>query len=227
MLAIIPARGGSKGLPGKNIKLLCGIPLIVHTIKCAQRSKYVTKIIVSTDEVSIAECSMNAGAEVPFMRPDKLARDKSLAIDNYLYTIERLNREENSSIKEIIVLQPTSPLRVVKDIDNSIELYTAKQADSVISVTKAAHPPSWAKIVDNKSKIYDYFENTNAEKNRQEYLTAYVPNGAIFILKYSLLKEEYSYYSEQTYAYEMPNERALDIDTQLDFDFAEFLMRRR
>ena len=226
VITIIPARGGSKGLPGKNIKEMNGKPLIWYTINAAKKSKHISKIILSTDDVRIAKIASNCGAEIPFMRPKKLATDNALAEDNYIYTIDRLNKEFSYSISEFIVLQPTSPFRTSLDIDNAIKIFKEKKADSVISVSETIHPPIWAKRIDENGILRNYFNIEIGNKNRQEIEKAYMPNGAIFILKYSLLKEKYSYYSDKTYPYIMPLERSIDIDSKLDFEFAEYLMKK-
>ena len=226
MLAIIPARGGSKGVPGKNIKILNGKPLIAWTIEAAKQSKYINRIIVSTDDKNIADIAKKYDAEIPFLRPDELASDTSKAIDNYIYTIERLSETENIVYENFIVLQPTSPLRKADDIDRAIDLFNDRNADSVISFSEASHHPLWAKKINSGLKVEEYFNHDVTNKNRQEIPSAFMPNGAIFILKYDLLKEKYSYYSEKTYAYIMPQINSVDIDTSADFEFAEFLLRR-
>jgi len=226
VLAIIPARSSSKGLPGKNIRKMNGKPLIWYTINAAKKSKFINKIIVSTDDDKIAKISKSYGVEIPFIRPKELARDDSLAIDNYIYTIDRLNKEFNYSTGEFAVLQPTSPLRALLDIDNAIRIFKEKKADSVISVSEAIHPPIWAKKIDSKGILINYFDIKIGNKNRQEIEKAYMPNGAIFVFKFSLLKEKYSYYSDKTYPYIMPLERSIDIDSKLDFEFVEYLMKK-
>jgi len=226
MIAIIPARGGSKGLPRKNIKLLNNKPLIAYTIIAAKNSKYIDNVFVSTDDEEIAEVSLKYGAKVPFLRPKELATDNALAIDNYIYTIEKLKELYNKEITEIVVLQPTSPLRNTEDINSAIEIFITKKADSVISFSEMTHPPVWAKKVINDGTVRDYFENAAGFKNRQDIEKALMPNGAIYILKYELLKNKYTYYSDKTYPYIMPANRSVDIDLQIDFDFAEFLMNK-
>lgn len=226
VIAIIPARSGSRGLFGKNIKKMNDKPLIWYTINSAKKSKFVNKIIVSTDDDSIANISKSFGAEIPFMRPKELARDDSLAIDNYIYTIDRLNTEFNYCIVKFIVLQPTSPLRISLDIDSAIKIFKEKKADSVISVSEAIHPPLWSKKIDKNGILRNYFDIKIGNKNRQDIGKAYMPNGAIFVFKFSLLKEKCSYYSDKTYPYIMPLERSIDIDSKLDFEFAEYLMKR-
>ncbi len=223
MIAIIPARGGSKGLPNKNIKILAGKPLIAYTIEAAKKSKYIDRIIVSTESEEIRHIAENYGAEVPFLRPDYLTGDDSRVIDTYFYTLDRLKSEDGIDVSEFIALQPTSPLRAAEDIDLAVELFRENNADSVISFCETSHPPIWAKkIVHNQ--VYDYFTESSGNKNRQEIEKAYMPNGAIFIFNYRFLKENQSYYSGKTVPYIMPLERSVDIDSLLDFEYSEYLI---
>lgn len=224
MLAIIPARSGSKGVPKKNIKELAGAPLISYTIKAAKKSEFITRVIVSTDSEEIADVARKYGAEVPFLRPAELSTDDAKAIDVYLYTIERLNLENDEQINEFLVLLPTSPLRNYMDIDQAIKIFKKKNADSVISVTETEYPPQWIKRISEKGVLEDYFQGMN-NLNRQEYEKTYIPNGAIYIFKYNVLKKEYNYYTDKTYPYIMPNIRSIDIDTPLDFMIAEYLIK--
>ncbi|HEY3388546.1 MAG TPA: sugar phosphate nucleotidyltransferase [Prolixibacteraceae bacterium] len=223
MIAIIPARGGSKGLPNKNIKYLAGKPLIAYTIEAAKESKYIDRIIISTDSEEIGVISESYGAEVPFLRPGFLACDDSKAIDAYIYTIELLKNKYNTDIKEFIVLQPTSPLRTTDDIDSAIKLFIDTKPDSVISFCEANHPPIWAKKIADK-KVTDYFNESAENKNRQEHENAFIPNGAIFIFNYQFLKKQEGYYSDKTVPYIMPAERSVDIDSLVDFEYAEYLI---
>ena len=224
MIAIIPARGGSKGLPGKNILPLCGKPMIAYTIEAAKHSKYIDHVIVSTDDDMIAKVALEYGAEVPFLRPDFLATDSAQAVDNYIYTIERLSREWDISIEEFVVLQPTSPLRITDDIDGAIEMFLEKNADSVISYTKEAHPVSWHKYLDENNSFIDIFDTTIA--NRQDLRTSYYPNGAVYVFRFSMIQER-KYYTNKSYGYVMPRNRSVDIDFKDDFDYVEFLMSKR
>lgn len=226
MLALIPARCGSKGIPKKNIKLLNGKPLIAHTIESAEKSRLVSKIICSTDCEEIADVAKEYGAEIPFLRPKKLAKDTSKAIDNYIYSIPKYEEYYNTKFEEFVVLQPTSPLRISEDIDNAISLFREKSADSIISFYEYDHPPTWAKKIDKNLKIKNYLPNPYEGCNRQEIPKAYMPNGAIFVFKYSILKKNKKYYTDKSHAYIMPQERSVDIDTMLDFEFAEFLIQK-
>lgn len=221
MIAIIPARGGSKGLPGKNIKLLNGKPLIAYTIEAALNTKKISRVIVSTDDTEIAEIAKKYGAEIPFMRPDFLADDQAKSIDVYNYTVERLEREEHIEIDGIIVLQPTSPLRTSQHIDEAIELFYIKNADSVISYCQEEHPIFWHKYINEDGKFEEIFSG-DFQKNRQEMRPTYYPNGAIYILSKNILGTG-NYYNDASYAFMMDKKFSIDIDTLEDFRFCEFL----
>lgn len=223
MLAIIPARGGSKGLLNKNIRLFNGKPLIAYTIEEAKKSKYIDRVVVSTDSKNIAEVGIEYGADIPFFRPKDLAKDDSLAIDTYFYTIDRLMKERNYNVKEFIVLQPTSPLRTVCHINNAIKLFYDKDVDAVISVSKNKHPIEWTKSISN-NRLVSLFEENNL--NRQKYKATFHPNGMIFIFNYSALKKSKTCYMENTYPLIIENQFAVDIDDINDFEYAEFLYKK-
>jgi N-acylneuraminate cytidylyltransferase/CMP-N,N'-diacetyllegionaminic acid synthase len=226
MIAIIPARGGSKGLPGKNIRLLGGIPLICHTIKAALNAKLVSRVIVTTDDIEIASVAKECGAEVPFMRPLGLASDNSMVMDAYFYTLDRISKESKESINNFVALLPTVPLRLPEDIDNSINIFNEKKADSVISVTDAPVPIEWYRKIDDQGVLCDYAPEFSAVQNRQELEKTYIPNGAVYVFNIDKLRLSRQYYMDRTYPYIMPKERSADIDEILDFEWAEFLVNR-
>lgn len=227
MIAIIPARAGSKKIPGKNIMHFDGIPLIGYTIREALKSEYITEVIVTTESQEIAEIVREFGASVPFLRPVELAEDDSEAIDVFIHTVEKLEKEFGYDIPNFLTLQPTSPLRTSSDIDKAVQIFLNKEADSVISVCEASSHPVWAKRIKDDGTLHDYFPDKASTKNRQKIEKAYMPNGAIFIFKTAKLIKEYRYNFENTFPYIMPAERSVDIDTELDFEFAEFLMKKR
>ena len=223
MIAIIPARGGSKGLPGKNIKLLNGKPLIAYTIEAALKAKHINRVVISTDDEVIAKVAVQYGAELPFMRPAELASDTAMAIDNYIYTIDRLEKEGGETIEAFVVLQPTSPLRIQDDIDSAIELFIKKRADSVVSYTQEAHPISWHKYLDEEGRFVDILgSNIN---NRQDNRVSYYPNGAVYVFRTEMIRGR-KYYTKNSYAYVMPRSRSIDIDFIEDFEYAEYLLRK-
>ena len=222
MIAIIPARKGSKGLPGKNIKDLIGKPMIAYSIEEALKSKYITEVVISTDCKEIEEVAVKYGAKSPFLRPEHLATDNAKAVDNYIYVINRMNKEFGYDVKDFVVLQPTSPLRKVEDIDGSIELFKGKNADSVISYTEEHHPIEWHKYITDEGKFENIFEVRLI--NRQEIKKSYFPNGAVFVFDYEFIKQR-KYFSDNSYAYIMPRFRSVDVDTIEDFKYIEFLMK--
>jgi len=227
MLAIIPARGGSKGLPRKNIKLLDGLPLICHSIKAALDSKLVDRVIVSTEDDEIAAISKDCGAEIPFMRPKELATDESMVMDTYLNVIDKISKENDKSIDNFVALLPTTPLRNSNDIDKAIEIFNNKNANSVISVTETPTPLHWCRKITKEGILADYLPNFNAVKNRQNFTKAYVPNGAIYIFKTEVLRKTREYYTDKTFPYLMPIERSVDIDNLIDFKWSEYLMNNK
>ncbi len=226
MIAIIPARSGSKGLPDKNVKNLFGKPMIAYTVEAAVKSSLISDVIISTDSQKIADIATSYGATCPFLRPEYLASDNAKAVDNYIYTIERLNSEYGYFIKEFVVLQPTSPLRITVDIDSSISLFREKQAESVVSYTEESHPVRWHKYLDKSNKFENVFEDNHKLENRQDERKSYYPNGAIFVFDFNLIKKK-RYYSEKSYAYLMPKIRSVDVDYIDDFEYAEYLLGKK
>ncbi len=221
MIAIITARGGSKGLPRKNIKLFDGKPLIAYTIEAALNAKNISRVIISTDDDEIASVSKEFGAEVPFMRPDSLATDNATTLDVLKYTIQKLEDDEHISISDFVLLQPTSPLRNSKHIDEAIDLFNEKDAYSVISCCKEEHPIFWNKFVTEQGKFENIFDKDFIE-NRQNIRDTYRPNGAIYVFN-KLVLTTGRYYESNTYAYIMDRHFSVDIDTILDFKYAELL----
>jgi CMP-N,N'-diacetyllegionaminic acid synthase len=220
MLALIPARAGSKGLPGKNTLMLNGKPLISYSIEAALKAQNIDRVVVTTDCQEIAQIAQSFGAEVPFIREEYLSTDTAKAIDVYLDATKRLF-DKNGIENSLCVLLPTCPLREYFDIDASIDIFYKKKADSVISYTKESHPIKWNKYIDKNGQFENIFPDTI--ENRQTQRTSFYPNGAIYVFREALLKSN-KYYSEKSYSYLMPNERSIDIDTYNDFKYAEFLI---
>ncbi len=228
MIACIPARGGSKGVPGKNIKDLCGKPLIAYTIEAALKAEGIDRVIVTTDDEDIARVAKEYGAEVPFMRPDYLASDTSSAIDVYLHATEWVMEETGEKIDKFMVLLPTVPLRNETHIDEAIAQFKADGATTLISFAEAEVPASWYHVTDNNGRVHNAgFGGGVTMSNRQNNQTYIVPNGAIYILDYDLLKNERTYYCDNTVAYVMAREDSVDIDYPMDFEIARCLMTAR
>jgi CMP-N,N'-diacetyllegionaminic acid synthase len=218
MLAIIPAKSLSKRLPNKNIKKLAGKPLIAYTIECALKSKKIKRLIVSTDSKKIAKIAIKYGAEVPFLRNKKFTKDKTTSWEVLKDLLKKLKLIENKSYESLIYLQPTSPLRLVKDIDNSIKIFRKKNANAIVSVNKAK-PSFWFKNIKDNGLLIEK-EKINKKIN-------YILNGSIYIFKTSFIKKtKPNIYDKKTFAYIMPLERSVDIDTLYDFKIAEMLIKK-
>jgi N-acylneuraminate cytidylyltransferase/CMP-N,N'-diacetyllegionaminic acid synthase len=225
ILAIIPARGGSKGIPYKNIKLLSGKPLISWTIKEAIGSKYIDKVIVNTDSFKIAEIAKRYKAQVPFLRPKKLGTDKASSIDVILHTIQWFQKRMHV-FDIIILLQPTSPLRGRCDIDAAIEALFKKKAKAIVSVTEAGCSPLLMNILPKDGNMKDFIDKKIMNSGRQDLPGYYQLNGAIFIGFSSYIIKNKGFYGDRTFAYIMPRERSVDIDDIVDFKLAGALLGR-
>lgn len=222
-IAIIPARGGSKGIPRKNVRLLAGKPLVCYAIEKALESKYIDTVVVSTEDGEIAEVSKKCGAEI-LKRPEELAEDKTPTMDVVFHVLGSF--EQNEYMDPIIVLlQPTSPLRDVEDIDGAIELFLNADCESVVSVCEVSHSPYWCLKIE-KGYLKPLFGNKYFGTRRQELETTYMPNGAIYVLTPRTLYKYKSFYCDCTIPYIMPTERSIDIDTRLDFMLAELLIKK-
>jgi CMP-N,N'-diacetyllegionaminic acid synthase len=227
ILAIVPARGGSKQLPGKNIMPLDGKPLIAYTIEAALKSRFLKRVIVSTEDYGIARLSRGYGAEIPFMRPKSLAGDKTPTAKVIAHLLLALKRLEGYAPDVIVLLQPTSPLRSTRDIDAAVELFLKSGGDSVISVVEAAHPLELQFVKDGQGLLTRVTSKKPLPKRRQDLRRTLTPNGAIFVISPKTFLKHKSFYAKMNVPYEMPRERSIDIDTKLDFDIAEFLIKRR
>lgn len=225
MLAIVPARGGSKGLRGKNIKMLAGKPLIAWTIDTAKECRMIDKIVVSTDDTEIASIAKRYGAEAPFLRPAELAADSTSMIDVIGHCIKWLE-EQKDKYDLVILLQPTSPLRSVKDIENVIKTLFKLNARSIISVCEVDHHPYWTNTLPDDHSMKEFI-NLNANVNRQNLPAYYRLNGAVYLSFIDYFKKYKGFYGKSTYAYIMPKERSVDIDSNLDLKLAEVLINEQ
>lgn len=226
-LAIIPARGGSKGLPGKNYKLLNGKPLISYTIQAALDSGVFDKVIVSTDSEEIAEIAKKNGAEVPFMRPERLAGDAASSDAAIMHALNFMEVVEGEEFDYVCKLQPTSPLRTKEDIREAFALLLEKKANSVVSVCECEHSPLWSGVITEDLRIDNFISKQLAITNRQKLQNYYRLNGAIYISKVDSFKKNGCFFGENSIAYIMPRKRSVDIDDILDFKFAELLLTER
>lgn len=224
VLAVIPARGGSKRLPRKNILPLSGKPMIAWTIDAAIKSKLFDEIMVNTDDYEIAQISEKYGAKVPFTRPEELSGDNSSSIDVIIHTLEWY-KERGVSFTEVILLQPTSPLRNEIDIKVAYEQFRAKKAASVLSVCEVDHPTSWCNTLGSSLSMHNFIKREQVGLRSQDIETEYRINGAIYIWNVAQLLNNHTAIIEPSYAFIMPRERSIDIDEKIDFEIAQVLMR--
>jgi len=223
IIAIIPARGGSKKLPRKNIRLLNGRPLIYYTIKAAQKSKYLERIIVSTEDKEIAEIAKKFGAEV-INRPRELARDETPTLPVLQHVIRHLEEKEDYRPDVIVILQPTSPLRTPEDIDAAVKKFRETKCDSVVSVCEVEHPIHWMYTLDG-DRMKPLMKDGARITRRQDAPMVYRLNGAVYVTRRDTIMKENKVLTDDTRAYIMPAERSIDIDTKLDFKVAEIILR--
>lgn len=217
-LAIIPARGGSKGVPGKNIRVVGGKPLIAWTIEAAKLSKCIDRVILSSDDEAIIEQARRYECEVPFVREARLAQDESTSMDVILDALDRCPGYE-----WVVLLQPTSPLRSARDIDQAIKLCKSQNASACVSVSLSQESPYWMFTLKDGSTLESILPPQGATR-RQDLPSVYSVNGAIYAAKTGWLRQNRSFLSTETVAYVMPNQRSLDIDTESDFIQLQFFL---
>lgn len=225
VLGLICARGGSKGIPRKNIKLLMGKPLIAYAIEVGLKAKGIERLVVSTDDQEIAEIAREYGADVPFIRPAELAQDNSLQIDAIKHALEYIQYEDGV-YDALCLLQPTCPLRTVEDVDGALAVLEKERADTVISVTKVTgyHPVTmYAELADHS--VVPLMRSDSAGVLRQDFSDVFWRNGAVYVVKADVLLKKNSLYGSKVCKYEMPAERSANLDEPFDWLIAEACIR--
>ena len=221
VVAVVPARGGSRQVPRKNIADVYGRPLIAWTVDAGLRAASIDRVVVSTDDEEIAEAAREAGAEVPFVRPGWLATDEAGSVEVALHAVDALGGET----AWLVLLQPTSPLRAPEDIDAAVQLATARNA-ACVSVCEASTHPHLCVHLDADLRMSPWIDEP-APDRRQDLEPAYAVNGAVYVIRPTDLREHQTFQPGGTVAYVMPVERSLDIDTPFDLDVARLLLGRR
>jgi CMP-N,N'-diacetyllegionaminic acid synthase len=228
ILGLTLARGGSKSVPKKNIKKIEGIPLIGYTISEALKSQYLTRYIVSTDDKDIQNIAINLGAEAPFLRPSEYSTDEASSVSAMQHAVNWVEQHEGVKYDYVVELMCTNPLKKVEDIDSSIEKLISTNSDSVIAVHKLEdhHPIRIKKIIDDK--IIDFCIPESPETRRQDLKPdAYIRSGSIYALKRDhLMIDNLRYGSEESRPYILPADRAINVDTEIDFIIAETLIKK-
>lgn len=222
-IAIIPARSGSKGLKDKNIRLLNGMPLIWYSIQAAITSKCFDEVMVSTDSEKYAEIARECGAVVPFLRSERMSMDATSSWDAVQEVLDNY-RNMGKEFDTVMLLQPTSPLRSADDIKKAFSIYQENGADSVVSVCEVDHSPLWCNVLPENRCLDGFIKSEVKESSGRQSLPIYYRiNGAIYLTK---ITDELgaNLYSKSGYAYIMPQDKSVDIDTELDFRMAEFLL---
>lgn len=227
--AIITARGGSKGIPGKNLKFMAGQPMIAWTIAAARQARGLDRVLVSTDDPEIARVCRELGAEVPFLRPAHLATDTATHLAVFDHMMDWL-ADEGGLPEYLLLLQPTSPLRLTEDIEGGIRLARERRADAVIGVSEihphTAHP--WlAKRLTPDGALEPFMVTPTDDLRRQNMPPAFAINGALYVNRCASLRRDRTFFPTGALAYPMPVERSLDVDAPLDFFFAEQLLKQR
>lgn len=225
IIAIIPARSGSKGLKNKNIKELDGKPLIAYTIEAALRSNVFEDVFVSTDSKEYKKIAEKYGAWVPFFRDNELAKDTTSTNEVVKDVIVKL-RNSGKEYDDLMILQPTSPLRDEEDIKNSIRLFNEKKANSVVSMCECDYSPLLTKELDEEMNLDGFLSKLNKIR-RQDLKKSYRLNGAIYLMKVDYFLKYEDFYKKNSYAFIMKKEKSIDIDDLYDFKLVEFLIKNK
>jgi CMP-N,N'-diacetyllegionaminic acid synthase len=224
ILGWIPARSNSKGVPGKNKRVLGNQPLIVHAILAAQQAACLDRIVVSTDDPEIARLALGAGAEVPWMRPAALSTDQSPVIESAVYDLDRFRAEQNYCADAVLLLQPTSPFRTPQTIRAVVEMFVQSGGESVVSVSTSREHPHWSKRIAEDGCLEAFLPDMPSTARRQELTPAYCLNGVLYLASVETILSKHSFYSPRTRALVISSEKeALDIDTPFDWLVAEAL----
>jgi len=227
IIGVIPARGGSKGVPGKNIHPLAGRPLIAYTIELGMQCSLITDVVLTTEDEKIREIAIECGAQAPFLRPSELATDTALAVPTVQHAVQEMEKIKEGNYDYVIMLQPTSPLKTTDDLTNALKQLIKSDADSIISVVDVDnwHPMKMKKFKDGA--LVDYDEPPVEMPPRQSLPSVYIVNGAIYATKRDVLMERNSFKGSKCLGYIMPFERSVNIDTEADFLVAEYYINKR
>lgn len=225
-LAIVTARSGSKRLPDKNVRNLCGKPLFVWSVLAGLNCPQVLRTIVSTDSVEYQRIAIEAGAECPWLRNTALAADETSSADVVRDVLERLG-DEIQQYRALVLLQPTSPLRTAQDVSGALALYEARNAPAVVSVSEVECPPAWMGQLRSDLVMDEFVPAQFRGLRSQDFGDWYRLNGAIYVIGIEQFRREHGFIPQGSLAYVMPRERSIDVDTAFDFELAQFLMSRK
>jgi len=224
ILGIIPARGGSKGIPDKNIIPISGKPLVAYSIEAAKRSRRLNDIILSTDSEKIAKCAEKFGLKCESMRPAELATDNAKTVDVVIYEVLEYEKKHNLTVDFIVLLQPTAPFRTSSDIDNAVDLFLSRNGESLISVCEVGADHPLVMYYLNNGCLTPILEEGKTMRRRQEFNPVYLRNGALYIVSRSLVFNQHTFVNEKPLAFVMPETRSVNIDAPIDIRIAEYLI---
>ncbi len=222
VLFIITARGGSKGVPKKNIKVLGKLPLISYKIIAAQKCRYTGRIIVSTDDKEIEEVSKKYGAEVPFIRPDELSTDEASSVDVVIHAMNWISQNSEDIYDYVCLLEPSSPFASYKDLNEALWLIEENDADTLLGMKEVDVTTNFIHSLDKNGKLSEFYYAVKDLKSirRQDQKKEYTMNGCIYIAKWNYFLKNKSFHSENSIPYIMPEESSIEIDTLLDYEVA-------
>jgi len=219
VLAIIPARGGSEGVPRKNLREIAGKPLIAWAIEAGRKSRYVDRLILSSEDQEIIARARSWGCEVPFLRPAELAQDETPGIEPVLHALKVLPERYDY----LVLLQPTSPLRLAEDIDGCLETCLRHRAPAGVTVAAVEQSPFWMYRLDSSHHLVPLIDQKDRPTRRQDLPKIYILNGAVYVAQTAWLQEHRTFLTSETVAHIMPRERSLDVDTEMDLKICELL----
>lgn len=227
LLGLITARGGSKRIPGKNLREVGGKPLLAWTVEEACKSSLLDAVVMTTDDVEIADAARRYGASVPFMRPARLAGDATPHIDCVFHALEQLVEQGDEPFDAVVLLQPTSPLRTVDDIDGLLQEALDKKAEAMVTVHDSTEHPYFVRFFGENGVLDPFMRQDVFYPRKQDLQKTYYINGAVYFNTVESLYRTKTFYPEGQYGYEMPAERALQVDSEFEMLVADMLLHRR
>lgn len=225
VLCVVPARGGSKRLPRKNVADLCGKPMLAYTLEAAQQSHLFSQVYVSTEDLEIAAIASQFGGTIPYLRPSYLATDQVGVVDVCLHLLDHLEQQDQQ-FEVLCVLLPSSPLRLAEDIQATYQKMQAAKADYAIAVTTYLYPP-WQALYENTGKLQTYWGEDQVSRRSQDVPPLWVDSGATYFARLDAFRRDRNFYGENLAGYVIPPERAIDVDTPFQFYLAQLLLRDR
>lgn len=228
ILFIITARGGSKGVPKKNIKVLGNLPLIAYKIIAAKKCSFDKRIIVTTDDIEIADISIKYGAEVPFMRPQELASDTASSVDVVEHTMKWIEENDSNSYDYVCLLEPSSPFATYEDLESAVALINEKEGDTLLGMKEVEVNTMFINELDENGRLSYFYKNIRRMNSlrRQDQKPQYTMNGCIYIAKWDYFKMNKSFHSEKSVPYIMPEEKSIEIDSFFNFNVANYMIEK-